>query len=83
MNSKKHFLFLLFTFILILFCLSACTNFSEVDLAKDTGSDQAGDEISFQEYLWEEHAIDLAIQVGLMLAGALGVAALLPAPDEE
>ena len=39
--------------------------------------------MSFQEYLWNENSIVLIVQIGLMLAGALGVAALLPAPDEE
>ena len=38
---------------------------------------------SFQEFLWEEHGMDLFIQIGLLLAGAFGVAALLPAADEE
>lgn len=38
---------------------------------------------SFQEFLWEEHGMDLFIQIGLLLAGAFGVAALLPSADEE
>ncbi|HUV15342.1 MAG TPA: hypothetical protein VMW28_02115 [Pelolinea sp.] len=38
---------------------------------------------SFQEYLWLTRPIELLIQIGVLLAGSLGVAALLPAPDEE
>lgn len=40
-------------------------------------------EESFQEHLWGEHTMELMIQIGLMLAGAFGVAALLPAEAEE
>jgi hypothetical protein len=40
-------------------------------------------DISFQEYLWEQHSLDLLIQMASLLAGAFGVAGLLPAPDEE
>ncbi|NMC47164.1 MAG: hypothetical protein GYA52_10095 [Chloroflexi bacterium] len=45
--------------------------------------DAAQDEISFQEYLWEQHSLDLLIQIALLLAGALGVVELLPAADEK
>jgi hypothetical protein len=45
--------------------------------------DKPANEISFQEYLWAEHPLDLIIQIGLLLAGAFGVAALLPSPDEK
>jgi hypothetical protein len=38
---------------------------------------------SFQEVFWEERPLDLALQACLIIAGALGVAALLPAEDEE
>ena len=39
--------------------------------------------VSFQEVFWEERPLDLALQACLIIAGALGVAALLPAEDEE
>ena len=83
MTFRKRSCILLLIAISSLFCLSACVSSTEADTPSDHGTSQTTTEISFQEYLWEEHAIDLAIQVGLMLAGALGVAALLPAPDEE
>lgn len=41
------------------------------------------DSISFQEYFWLENPAALLIQVGIVLAGAFGVAALLPSPEEE
>ena len=49
----------------------------------DKFQDEPTNGISFQEYLWEEHPLDLIIQIGLLLAGAFGVAALLPSSDEE
>ena len=39
--------------------------------------------ITFQEFLWIENPLVLYIQIGLMLAGALGVAALLPSDGDE
>jgi hypothetical protein len=45
--------------------------------------DASQSDISFQEYLWEQHSLDLLIQMALLLAGALGVVELLPAPDEK
>ncbi len=38
---------------------------------------------SFQEYLWLENPVVLLVHVGLILAGALAVSALLPSKDEE
>ena len=38
---------------------------------------------AFQQVFWEERPLDLAVQACLIIAGALGVAALLPAEDEE
>lgn len=37
----------------------------------------------FRTLFWEERALDLAVQVGLIFAGALGVAALLPRNRED
>jgi hypothetical protein len=33
---------------------------------------------SFRQWLWENRSLDLLVQVGLILTGALGIAALLP-----
>ena len=38
---------------------------------------------AFQQAFWEERPLDLALQACLIIAGALGVAAILPAKDEE
>ena len=37
----------------------------------------------FRTFLWGERALDLAVQVGLILAGTLGIAALLPRNRED
>jgi hypothetical protein len=37
---------------------------------------------SFRVWWWEQRELDLAVQVGLVFAGALGIAALLP-PEKE
>ena len=36
----------------------------------------------FREWLWERRTFDLMTQVGLIFAGALGIAAILPGQDE-
>jgi hypothetical protein len=38
---------------------------------------------TFQEYLWYQNPVVLMLHIALMLAGAIGVTALLPAPYEE
>ena len=38
---------------------------------------------SFRTWFWANRSIDLAVQVGLIFAGALGVAAILPPLQEE
>jgi hypothetical protein len=40
-------------------------------------------ESGFREWLWSRRALDLALQIGLILAGALGVAAILPDERDE
>ena len=63
--------------------LSACSFYEPIYLPINEISNESDTVVSFQEYLWEEHPLDLIIQIGLLLAGAFGVAALLPSPDEE
>ncbi|MBN1812653.1 MAG: hypothetical protein JXA14_12520 [Anaerolineae bacterium] len=49
----------------------------------DTGETQEDkSERSFREWFWESRALDLIAQVGLIFAGALGIAALLPREKE-
>jgi hypothetical protein len=38
---------------------------------------------TFQEYFWYKNPVVLMLHVALMLAGAIGVVALLPTPYEE
>jgi len=38
---------------------------------------------TFRIWFWSHRSIDLAVQVGLIFAGALGVAAVLPPLREE
>ncbi len=33
---------------------------------------------SFREWFWQNRALDLAVQVGLIFVGALGITAVLP-----
>lgn len=68
---------------MLLLFSSACSMYETASMSLDKFQDEPTNGISFQEYLWEEHPLDLTIQIGLLLAGAFGVAALLPSPDEE
>jgi hypothetical protein len=38
--------------------------------------------MAFRQWLWESRSLDLAVQVGLILTGALAIAALLPREGE-
>lgn len=40
-------------------------------------------ESGFQTWFWEKRGLDLAVQVLLVFAGALGIAAILPVEDED
>ena len=83
MGAKKRCGMLIFSlFILVLFS-SACSFYEPISTPIDEFHKKPASEISFQEYLWQEHPLDLIIQIGILLAGAFGVAALLPSPDEE
>ena len=49
----------------------------------DTGEALEGEpDRSFREWFWESRALDLIAQAGLIFAGALGIAALLPREKE-
>ena len=41
------------------------------------------DAASFRHGFWEGRGLDLVVQAGLIFAGALGIAALLPGGKEE
>lgn len=38
---------------------------------------------SFRTWFWDARGLDLAVQIGLIMAGALGVAALLPMKEDD
>ena len=79
---KRCGLFIFALFIIVLFS-TACSLYGQTSSPSNEIQNESAKEISFQEYLWLEHPLDLIIQIGLLLAGAFGVATLLPSPDEE
>lgn len=83
MRTKPHGRKLLFLILVMGFFLCACSVSESQYERSDLAQEQSTDEISFQEYLWGQHSLDLMIQIGLLLAGSLGVVVLLPTPDEE
>jgi hypothetical protein len=49
----------------------------------ETGEARAEEpDSAFREWFWESRALDLVAQAGLIFAGALGIAALLPREKE-
>lgn len=49
----------------------------------DTGEAPADEpDRSFREWFWDSRALDLVAQAGLIFAGAMGIAALLPREKE-
>lgn len=79
---KRRGILILALSILFLFS-SACSLYEPISTQLEEPHNEPASIISFQAYLWKEHPFDLIIQTGLLLAGAFGLAALLPSPDEE
>jgi len=52
-------------------------------LLRTAGAEPIHSAVTFREWFWESRALDLVAQVGLIFAGALGVAALLPRRREQ
>lgn len=52
-------------------------------LGRDVATATEPAESDFREWFWSRRALDLVAQIGLILAGALGVAAILPDAREE
>ncbi len=51
-------------------------------LAPSPSIDAGGTDAGFRTWFWERRTLDLLVQIGLIFAGALGVAAILPHPGE-
>ena len=83
MRTKPHGRKLLFLILVVVFFLCACAVSESQYESSDLSQEQPVEEGTFQEYLWDQHSLDLMIQIGLLLAGSLGVVVLLPTPDEE
>ena len=81
MNTRPS-SFLIALLLIFSICMVSCVGAQHSDESSPL-DEQAGDAATFQEYLWQEHPVDLMLQIGLLIAGALGVTALLPTPDEE
>lgn len=83
MRRKPYGRKLLFLILILVFFLSACSESKTQYEGSEPVQEQSTEESTFQEYLWGQHSLDLMIQIGLLLAGSLGVVVLLPTPDEE
>ncbi|HAF61539.1 MAG TPA: hypothetical protein DCK95_04360 [Anaerolineaceae bacterium] len=83
MKPAVHYRKVLLIFLLLGFIFSACSTTKSSVPHSDGSQDESPGDVTFQEYLWGQHSLDLLIQVGLLLAGAFGVVVLLPAPNEE
>lgn len=40
-------------------------------------------DLGFRSWFWEYRALDLIVQIALVFAGALGIAAILPVEDND
>lgn len=75
MKRTTFFAIMGITFLLIAgFVLFRVMN-SDVQLLDDGGE--------FQTWFWEKRGLDLAVQVLLVFAGALGIAAILPVEEDD
>ncbi len=67
----------------VMFLVSGCSLNISVDAPQSAHVTSAETGETFQEYLWYQNPVVLMLHIALMLAGAIGVTALLPAPYEE
>jgi len=67
----------------IVILLYGCSLNISIDDPQSTAIARNSTGETFQEYLWYQNPVVLLLFVALMLAGAIGVTALLPAPYEE
>lgn len=81
MRSKVFFLVCV-VLIPVIFLSASAFSRPEIAPSQDDTASSRSDQ-SFQEYLWLENPVVLLVHVGLILAGALAVSALLPSKEEE
>ena len=68
----------------IVFFVCGCSSLSGPIGDSQISVTKGGDSYeTFQEYLWYQNPVVLMLFITVMLAGAIGVSALLPAPYEE
>jgi len=75
MNKQK----LILISIILVFLLIGLVLFH---VFNDSQPDQFG-ETGFREWFWEYRGLDLVVQVILVFAGTLGIAAILPVEEED
>jgi len=80
---RSELLIKLLLIVLLIMMMNACVPADNVEDARSISTNQEGSPQTFQEFLWYQNPIVLILQIGLMIAGSIGVSALLPAPDEE
>ena len=51
--------------------------------ARGDSATSTAEQPTFRIWFWEERGLDIAVQVGLLFVGTLGIAALLPRKGEE
>ena len=83
MKIRRRILVILFAFIVLIGVVISYIHTAATNALQPQVSSNDVENSTFQYYFWQEHITDIMIQIGLLLAGAFGVAALLPAPDEE
>jgi hypothetical protein len=67
---------------LVLLFLVAGLLWGQRALSPQEIDDHPGGAPSFRQWWWQQRILDLAVQAGLILTGALAIAALLPRPGE-
>jgi len=82
--NRRHRFFLVVFIALGLVSVFIASSFSYTfSLSSADVLNSDSESVTFQEYLWLQNPLVLLIHICLILAGAFGVSALLPAKEEE
>jgi multisubunit Na+/H+ antiporter MnhB subunit len=73
--KRKHLMVVIF----LIFLLSGLILFRMINHDIEYESDKT----TFQAWFWEKRSLDIAVQIGMVIAGALGIAAILPMEDDH